>query len=1830
MGIWGFNHFPELIKNLNHPSAMKKNLFCLLAVFYVIVASNVSAYAVDLVVSGDITPASAKGTYIPNGTLYGHDSWKRQAHPDTCYYIYYDEYGGSYYWNIDLDTDDTEILFYSESNPPDNSPVNVSSWDDFSGSIASGIPVVEEAYVSGPEITVEGKLTAITDGDATPVLDDHTHFGSIDISSGTIVRTFTIKNSGDAVLNISGVTIGGTDAGSFSLSAPPASSVAISGSTTFNITFDPSTEGAHEATISIANDDSDESPHNFSIKGYGFSPRGVTVSGYTSPSDANGYYAHQGVLNEYQYWKHTTKAYYIFNDKHTGNYYWNIDRDSIVDYSNDNYLHYKVSDAGTPVGLTGWETAKVPPDEGTPVISDADPVPDINLWGNENSISDGDITTSFSNHTNFGSVDVSSGSRTRIFTIQNGGGATLTLSGSSPYVTISGTGAADFSLTSWPATDTIASNDTTTFAITYTPSGEETSTATVSIGSDDSDENPYTFTIQGTGFSPRNIQVSDITTPGGANGKYIHQGTLYDSQCWKHESNNYYIYSDNHTNGNRYWNIDTDTIDSAVNFYSSDHGNDPSPVDVLNWGAESGNSGTPNLIYAGPEINIKGNGISIADNDTTPSVTDDTDFGKTDLLSGTITKTFTLENTGVETLNISSVSLSSATHFSIVSTVPDTITAGDSDSIDIRFDPAAAGDHTVTLTVNNDDSNESTYNFDITGKGVDIVTPTTQASDITLTAHAAKINLGWTRGDGDKCAVFVKQTTTGTASPVNDTTYTANAAYGSGGQVGTSGWYCVYNGTGTTVDVAQLFPYTTYRTMVCEYNENEGLTRYNTGAVSNNVDNAQTIPIIINEVDVDTEGTDAAEFIELYDGGTGNTSLDNLVLVLYNGDTDTGYEAFDLDGHTTDANGYFVIGNTAVPGVDLTFADDFLQDGADAAALYVGNDTDFPNGTAVTTTNLVDAIVYDTGQADDAGLLSLLNSSEPQVNEAHRSDSESHSLQRIPNGSGGTRNTSTYVAETPTPKAENVTLSVITVEGNSTIISNGDITPDVSDHTLFADTIVNGGTTTRTYTIKNSGLEILSIDSIVLTGTHSGDFSVTAAPASPIAASTGSTDFTVTFNPSDRGTRTATLNIYNNDADRSPYNFDIEGDGIAIPEIAVSGNGNTIPDGDVVPDTIDGTSFGNADIVTDTVVKAYTITNSGADTLFLTGADPYIALTGDTADFAVSLTPSDTILPNGDTTTFRITFDPVAVGTRSVTVSIANDDNDENPYTFAIEGNGTAVPEIAISGNGNTIADGDTIPDIADNTIFGSINIDTVSVEKEFVITNSGSDTLFLTDADPYVTLTGDTADFSVSQVPADTILPVGGTGTFRITFAPVAVGTRSATVSIANDDSDENPYSFKIQGTGQSAPVLNNIETTALVYDEGTGTQVITDSVTIEDSDDTHLQYAVVKISVNYQNSEDMLAFTDTANITGVWNETTGILTLTGYDTKENYQAALRNVKYENMNIENPDTLIRTISFQVNDSVFDSDIVTRDIEVNRTNNNVPVIAPGQVFSVNENSPIDTPLGTISVDDLDEGTIYQGWIINANTDGDSNMAFRVNDSGEIVVNDVDEIDAEVNASFSAQVTVSDGANTSGAVTVTININDLNDVTPVVDAAQSFTIDEGPALGTLIGTIQAGDGDITPVTLTDWTITTNADPNSNGTDALAIDTENGQLSVNDPDDFSVEADSAFNIAITVSDGELTSLPESITINVKDTTVITSSGILELSDVNVYPNPANDILNVKVDKPCVIRLFDTAGNAVLEHEFAGGIQEIDVKSFTPGIYYLEVQANNKRTVKKIVIR
>ncbi|MEP6704700.1 MAG: choice-of-anchor D domain-containing protein, partial [Acidobacteriota bacterium] len=126
-----------------------------------------------------------------------------------------------------------------------------------------------------PEINVKGNSVSIADGDGTPSTADHTDFGSVATTGGTLARTFTIENGGTANLNLTGVpkvVIGGTNAADFTVTLQPASTVAPAASTTFDVTFDPSASGLRSATISIANDDSDENPYDFLIQGNGATP----------------------------------------------------------------------------------------------------------------------------------------------------------------------------------------------------------------------------------------------------------------------------------------------------------------------------------------------------------------------------------------------------------------------------------------------------------------------------------------------------------------------------------------------------------------------------------------------------------------------------------------------------------------------------------------------------------------------------------------------------------------------------------------------------------------------------------------------------------------------------------------------------------------------------------------------------------------------------------------------------------------------------------------------------------------------------------------------------------------------------------------------------------------------------------------------------------------------------------------------------------------------------------------------------------------------------------------------------------------------------------------------------------------------------------------------------------------------------------------------------------------------------------------------------------------------------------------------------------------------
>ncbi|KOY87742.1 hypothetical protein AD998_17835 [bacterium 336/3] len=158
--------------------------------------------------------------------------------------------------------------------------------------------------------------------------------------------------------------------------------------------------------------------------------------------------------------------------------------------------------------------------------------PEINLQGNSTTITDGDATPSTTDHTDFGNVTVGA-SFTRTFTIQNTGSSTLNLT---LPINITGTHAADFSVTTAPAA-TVASGGSTTFVVTFTPNALATRSANIEITSDDTDEAVYNFAIQGNGTNSLNSDVVAVASSEATTISSLNNGTITTStdgvQVWQ-------------------------------------------------------------------------------------------------------------------------------------------------------------------------------------------------------------------------------------------------------------------------------------------------------------------------------------------------------------------------------------------------------------------------------------------------------------------------------------------------------------------------------------------------------------------------------------------------------------------------------------------------------------------------------------------------------------------------------------------------------------------------------------------------------------------------------------------------------------------------------------------------------------------------------------------------------------------------------------------------------------------------------------------------------------------------------------------------------------------------------------------------------------------------------------------------------------------------------------------------------------------------------------------------------------------------------------------------
>jgi len=413
--------------------------------------------------------------------------------------------------------------------------------------------IVFEPDLSGAVMKVKGNSTDIADGDLTPSPSDDTQFGGVDVTTGARDHTFTISNTGQANLDLSGnpkVALSGANAGDFTVTTQPTSPVPPGGSTTFTLRLVPSGPGLRDAMVSITHSASPGNAYDFAVQGVGLAAgnrvlgnnsegtsvqliNGDYLNGNRSQalrnlritalqakvagqvgnfkcavySDADG--SADRLLGSTAEVMNTTAGWLTFTltqplDVVAGNFYWLViwsdtgGAGVYADPGTHRYAQYPYGDWPDPVSLTGTGGAALCLyAEGAPLGVTG---PEMDVQGKGKPIADDATSPSQANGTDLGGRTFNSGTRLQTFTILNVGTASLALSGA-PSATVVGPQSSDFVVTAQPAAS-VTAGGSTTFTITFTPSAVGVRRATVTIPHADSPANAYDFAIQGAGLDP--------------------------------------------------------------------------------------------------------------------------------------------------------------------------------------------------------------------------------------------------------------------------------------------------------------------------------------------------------------------------------------------------------------------------------------------------------------------------------------------------------------------------------------------------------------------------------------------------------------------------------------------------------------------------------------------------------------------------------------------------------------------------------------------------------------------------------------------------------------------------------------------------------------------------------------------------------------------------------------------------------------------------------------------------------------------------------------------------------------------------------------------------------------------------------------------------------------------------------------------------------------------------------------------------------------------------------------------------------------------------------
>ena len=320
-----------------------------------------------------------------------------------------------------------------------------------------------------------------------------------------------------------------------------------------------------------------------------------------------------------------------------------------------------------------------------------------------------------------------------------------------------------------------------------------------------------------------------------------------------------------------------------------------------------------------------------------------------------------------------------------------------------------------------------------------------------------------------------------------------------------------------------------------------------------------------------------------------------------------------------------------------------------------------------------------------------------------------------------------------------------TLSANPTSLSFGSV--QVGSNSTLSETLTNTGGSNVTISQANVTGAGLTISGLTVPATLTPNQGVT---------------FSVKFAPASAGAVSGNLAIIS-DASNSPLNISLAGTGVTPGQLTAN------------PTSL---SFGNVQVGNSKNLSE-TLTNSGGSSLTISAATVSgsgVSLSG----LSLPLT-----LNAGQSTSFTVQFAPTAGGAVSGNVTITS--NGSNP-TLNIAVSGTGVTPGALTPNPATLA-------------FGNVQVGNTGSISE-TLTNSGGTTVNISQAN----VTG--AGFSITGLTVPTTLNAGQSVTFTAKFAPATTGAASGTLEIISDGSN-SPLDIGMTGTGTAQGQLSVSPTT-------------------------------------------------------------------------------------------------------------------------------------------------------------------------------------------------------------------------------------------------------------------------------------------------------------------------------------------------------------------------------------------------------------------------------------